>query len=540
MQDNASENNLPIPQSPDQLYSLIQAIRKNANFSHSIDKYELVETHISYLLLTGPYVYKFKKPLNLGFLDFSTLEKRKYYCEEEIRLNRRLAPELYLDVVNITGTKDLPELSGDGPVIEYAVKMKQFHKGSELDQLLESGQLTKFHFDKLALQIADFHKTATIASASSNFGQYETVMKTVMSNISKIEKSISMDTHYHERILKLKQWTENSLKQSINIFKERKENGFIRECHGDMHLGNIAYHDNQIIVFDCIEFSDELRWIDVMNEIAFLVMDLDDRDQTSFSYRFLNSYLELSGDYEGLSVLPFYYVYRALVRSKVSCIRLQQSGLSNIERLHEIENYRHHIDTSCRYIEKRYPVLLITYGFSGSGKTTVSQDLMESLGAIRIRSDIERKRLYGINANIKQDPAIDQGIYSKNSSNQTYQKLCDLAKKLLMANYNVIVDATFLRKKHRTKFQNIANDLDLPFIILDFQSQINTLRQRIIKRDNYGNNASDADLSVLDYQIATQEPLNNEEKKSVISINTEFDIDLPLLVKQVEKYKSCE
>ena len=526
-------------QADDRLYGLIQAMREHGRFDHPAGAFDLVETHISYILLTGPFAYKFKKPVNLGFLDFSTLEKRKFYCEEELRLNRRLAPDLYVAVVPIAGPESCPQPGGAGEAIEYAVKMIQFPKGAELDRLLKAGRLAAEHIDELAAQVAEFHDAVAVASAESRFGSPESIRQTVLANISQIAALIGDDDD-RERLRRLEDWTLRRLNELDPLFRERARSGGIRECHGDLHLGNIALLADRPVIFDCIEFSEELRWIDVMSEMAFLFMDLDARGQPEFAHRFLNACLEARGDYRGLSVFRFYLVYRALVRCKVACIRLAQADLADAEREQETGKYRRYLDLSGRYVQPAKTALLITHGLSGSGKTTLTRPLLEKLGAIRIRSDVERKRLHGLRANARTASDVESGIYAGGSTAQTYERLSALANTILDAGFPVIVDATFLKRGQRLKFRNIAEDRKIPFLILDFRAEEELLRKRISERRGGGADASEADLKVLAYQIAGQEPLSGEEMKTTVAVETST-VDMPAMLDAVrEKLASRE
>ncbi len=518
----------------DRLFQLIQAIQQHAEFEHSVESFELLETHISYILLTGPFAYKFKKPVNLGFLDFSTLMPRKFYCEEEIRLNRRLAPEIYVGVVSITGTEKKPNIGGTDQIIEYAVKMVQFPKGSELDQVLNAGRLKAADIDNLAKQVVAFHENVNIATKSDRFGSTASIKKSVLDNFDLIRPIINDDDHQN-RLNQLEVWTIHTLKQLEKVFNARKQYGYVRECHGDLHIGNIALLDDKPLIFDCIEFSQELRWIDVISEIAFLIMDLDVRGQPEFAQRFLNHYLQASGDYEGLTLLRFYRVYRALVRCKVACIRYKQTDPDQSARLHVIENYRRYLDFAYQYIQPINTPLIITHGLSASGKTTYSQKLLENLGAIRIRSDVERKREHGIEEHAKSGSDIGSGIYSAKSTAQTYERLAALAKIALNAGYPVIVDATFLYWEQRKKFRNIAYDRGLPFVILDFQAEEEQLRERIIERQHNDIDASEANLDVLYNQIDIQELLDTVEITHRIIIDISVEVNWPDVLNQIKQ-----
>jgi aminoglycoside phosphotransferase family enzyme/predicted kinase len=525
------ESSAMITAKQDDLYQMITALGKSASFDHPVDRFEIVETHISCLLLTGPCVYKFKKPLNLGFLDFSTLEKRKRCCEEEVRLNRRLAPGLYLAVVSITGNARAPQINGDGPVIEYAVKMVQFDRNCELDKLIARDELTAELIDKLAATIALFHGHADVARQDNHFGTPEHILQPVTDNLSEIKTLLVHDRQYSKQMFAIKKWSEEMFEKLKPHFAKRKEQGFIRECHGDMHLGNMVLIENEPVIFDCIEFSEPLRWSDVMSDIAFLVMDLHYHDRPDLAYRFLNAWLQETGDYEGLKGLRFFMVYRALVRAKVACIRLGQENNNEQEK----KEYHRHIDTAESFIQAASPVLFITHGLSGSGKTTISQSLLEEPGAIRIRSDLERKRLQNLPPTAKTGSTINAGLYSADNTDQTYARLEELAALILEAGYSVIVDATFLQASARRDFRQVAENCKVPFMILDCQASDKVLADRIQKRRQSNTDASEADLKVLQNQLRTRQALDKEEHQYCVTIETDKKVDFNVLRSAIDK-----
>ncbi|MFW2441027.1 MAG: AAA family ATPase [Arenicellales bacterium] len=506
---------------------LINALLNPSLYDHAVDQIELVETHISWVLLTGDFAYKIKKPVNFGFLDFSSLEKRRHYCEEELRLNRRFAPELYLDVITITGTEDQPAVKGTGEVLEYAVKMKQFPPESLLSTLLDCGDLREIHMDWLAQVIAGFHLQADIAEAESKFGTLEAVAQPVSENFRQIRHQIQ-DPDILLQLASIEKWSTDAFNRLQPEFRKRKLEGYIRECHGDLHLGNIILLNEKVIPFDCLEFNENLRWIDVLSEIAFLVMDLDDHQRPDLSRRLLNSYLEQTGDYRNLALLQYYMVYRAMVRAKVNALRLNQDGLDQQEIDSVLKDCRNYITLGNLYITDRKPVLIITHGFSGSGKTTISQYILQALPVIRIRSDVERKRLHreqgsdgsGDENNRSGQSAVNEGIYTRESSGMTYDHLQMLAEDIILAGMSVIVDAAFLQNVQRQKFSQLAVMLDVPFRIIDCHAEHSILEQRISERQKYGSDASDATLDVLLNQQESHDPLTEEEISQSFSMDT--------------------
>lgn len=497
---------------------LIKLLQNPALFPHKVEYFKIIETHISWVLLTGLYAYKIKKSLNLGFLDFSTLEKRRHYCFEELRLNSRLAKDLYLDVVAISGTEELPIIEGSGTVFEYAVKMKQFEYDKTFDQLLTQNQLTVEHIKQTANIIADFHNRIERADADKEFGNADAVMKPVRQNFKQIQQLDGIEKP--ECLKQLAKWSEQQHKALSPFFKQRKQAGFIRECHGDLHLSNIALIDRQTVPFDGIDFNPSLYWIDVINEIAFLVMDLQSKQQHDLAFQFLNEYLQHSGDYAGLKCLRFYLVYRAIVMAKVSAIRANQRDSIKEHQL-DISNYHGYLELANCYIQTFTPIMIIMHGVSGSGKSWLSEQIINRYQMIRIRSDVERKRLHRLSLQQKSYAGMNNGLYSQTSSDLTYQYLLELTIVTLNAGYHVIVDATFLQQQHRKQFSHQAKRLKIPFLIVTPQAEKVTLLKRIKQRDKQQDNVSEADQAVLENQLDNVQSLSNEELKYSIAINTE-------------------
>ena len=506
---------------------LISALMDPAAYSHEAAEIRLIETHISWVILTGQYAYKIKKPVELGFLDFSSLQKRKRYCEEEVRLNRRLAPTIYLGVVAIRGTSGQPRIDGEGEALEYAVKMVQFSQRAQLDRMLERGELQPGQMDALAHMVADFHEQIETADQASEYGEPDHVLQPVLDTIAHLRRHTD-DFVERQVIDELDSWCQTTFAHLRSFIALRKAQGYVRECHGDMHLRNLAWVDDKPLAFDCIEFNPELRWIDVISEIAFLVMDLDDRRQPQLAQRFLNGYLERGGDYSGIRLLCFYLVYRALVRAMVNAIRADQQGISVDEKAQATKETHGYLHLARRYTRVSKPVLLIARGLSGSGKTTYSQLLLEQFPAIRIRSDVERKRLYGVKPEQDGHKIIGDELYSSIATERTYQRLEQLAK----AGHSVIIDATCQKKEQRELFRKLAEEKGVAFLILEFSATEATLRQRIAARKG---DASDADLQVLELQLDKWQPLGEDERDQALSIDTEMKFDVVLLADEIRR-----
>ena len=497
---------------------LLAALRRPGCYPHPVLRVRVIETHISWVLLTGRYAYKVKKPVNLGFADFSTLGLRRHYCEEELRLNRRLAPEIYLEVVAIRGDARAPRIGGDGPVLDYAVKMLEFPQEALASRRLAGGTFGSAEIDVLAARIAGFHDAAPVAPPGGPLGAPESVLAPALQNFAQILPLAATATD-RQALHALRRWTRQEFAARRAVFDRRKSGGAIRECHGDLHLGNIAVLDGRPAPFDCIEFNDELRWVDVASEAAFLVMDLEDRGRRDLAWRFVNRYLEATGDYGGVAVLRFYLVYRALVRAKVHLMRARQPRVRRDEKLRLEQAFRHYLGLAQRYARPHGAALVITHGLSGCGKTTATQSLVEQIGAVRLRSDLERKRLHGIAPLGSSGSAPGAGIYTAESTTATYRSMGALARTVLEAGFPVVVDATFQLRAEREAFRAIAEKCGVPFLILDFHVPLDLLRTRVSERLARGNDASEAGLAVLERQIATREPLTPAETAAALAVD---------------------
>ncbi|HEU0278114.1 MAG TPA: AAA family ATPase [Rhodanobacteraceae bacterium] len=459
---------------------------------------EVLETHISWVLLAGDFAYKVKKPVRLPFADFSTLAARRHYCEEELRLNRRLAPQVYLDVVPITGRPDAPRFGGAGEALDYAVRMRRFAQDAMFDHLLAAGRLRPEHLDRLAERIARFHTEAPVTREPA-FGTPERVLQPALDNFT--ELTAHADAGRRTALDRLAAWTRDAYRTLAPTLAARHRGGFIRECHGDLHLRNIVLLDDQPVPFDCIEFSDELRWIDVMSEVAFLVMDLLDRGQPTLAYRFLDAYLAHTGDYAGVAVLRFYLAYRALVRAKVHALRARQMGDDANESARLQAATDHYIELADEVAHGAKPALIIMHGLSGSGKSRIAAALVKTLHAIRLRSDVERKRLFGLAATADSQSAVGAGLYGADASARSYNRLADLARPILDAGYPIIVDAAFLARAQRDSFRGLAHEAAVPFRIVDCHADPVVLRDRIAARATDTAEPSEATTAVLEHQL---------------------------------------
>lgn len=483
---------------------------------------QLFETHISWVLVTADIAYKFKKALRYAFLDFSTLSARHHYCMEELRLNRRFSPMLYLDLVCITGTPEAPSIAGAGAAIEYGVKMRAFPQSALWSHRLAIEAITAAEVDALASKVAQFHKLAAVAPSDSAWGSPDAIRRTADENLSDIAALATTDSA--KAIGDVIAWQAEQCGRLAAAFDSRKRRGFIRECHADLHSANILTLRGEVCVFDCLEFNESLRWIDVIDDLSFTCMDLAYRQRRDLAARLLNQYLELTGDYEGLGVLRFYRTERALVRCKVALLRETQERRGDPGASDPMNESQRYLRCALESAWRCPAAVVIMHGFSGSGKSTLARHVVELFGAVALRSDVERKRMLGLGPTAKAGAAPDEGAYDCSTTQRTYCKLHQLARLVVDAGFPVVVDAAFLKRPQRELFNDLATELGVPFFILNMETDEGKMRERIISRSTRGQDPSDAGPETLAHQLATYDRLAEHEQKDVIDFSGEWGI----------------
>ena len=498
----------------------LDTLMRPAAWPVPVREIQRVETHISWVFLTGDYAWKIKKPVDLGFLDFSTLEKRRFFCEEELRLNRRLAPQLYCAVDAVCLSDGQLQVGECDEPVDYAVRMRQFDPAQQLDRVLARGELRAAHMEQLARHVARFHGEVAVAGADTSWGDAEQVVAPMLANFAHIREA-GIDAERNAQLDRLEAWTREAAAGLHDTLVQRKAAGFVRECHGDLHLANMALLDGEVIAFDCLEFNPALRWIDIISEVAFTVMDLEDRGAPALAGRFLDTWLAATGDYAGVRVLDFYKVYRAMVRAKVNAIRLKQQPQDEQAR-HDVHTY---LDLAETYTQPASPVLVLTHGLSAAGKSTLATALLEAGHVIRLRSDVERKRLFGLAPEAASGSGIESGIYSREASLRTYTRLNELAEQLVQAGYSVILDAAFLQRARREAACALAQRCGVPCVLLEVSAPEQVLRERIRRREG---DVSEADLAVLEKQIASVEPVTEDEVAATGCRSVRVDIRAPI------------
>ena len=476
----------------------------------------LIETAISWVLIGRTLAHKFKKPLRLPYLDFTTLAARRRFCEEELRLNRRFAPDLYLGVVEIRGGAAGPSFAGIGPVLDVAVRMRRFADGSLWSERIDAGTLDADDVEAFARRLAAVHRAADVAPPSSGFASAPAHARIARGSIAAIDAWERRGGGRAPEWPAVREWLERERERLAPHWPARAEAGKVRECHGDLHLANVVQIGADGIAFDAVEFDPTLRWIDPLDDAAFLVMDLLARHRRDLAFRFLDAYLETSGDYEGLPALRFFLVSRALVRAQVGAL-CEARGI-------EAQGGRSAMDylrLAATLASRGDPGLAITHGLPGSGKSYISQQLVGAVGAVRVRSDVERKRLFGVAALQSSSEHVPAGIYSGAATQRTYARLLDVARIAVAAGWPTIVDAAFLRREERARFAALAAELGVPFAIVDCHAAMPLLRERVSARQASRSDASEADVAVLERLVDVDEPLDAMEKRRAIAFRAD-------------------
>lgn len=504
----------------------IKLLCRAGAFDHDTGEFVLRETHISWVILCGDYAYKLKKPVDFGFLDFSSLSRRRHFCEEELRLNRRFSPELYLAVVPVTASPAGPVMGGTGEVIDYAVQMRRFDEAQLLDNIAARGDLDPALLRGIGRELARLHGELPRCFPDPDSSEAGTpaVLKAALDENFEQVGRYPLEQPASEHLGAVATWCDNAYARLLPAMQQRIRDGWVIDGHGDDHLGNMAVIDGAVRLFDCIEFNAGFRIIDSIAEVALLDMDLNARGHPAESFRLLTYYLEYRDDFAGLALLDLYASYYALVRAKVNLLRHPPDtpGLTSSEAYREASRY---LDMAYRYCRPRKRFLAITHGISGTGKSTVAGKLVEASGAVRIRSDVERKRLAGLMPEDSTPEGDKASMYSPDMSRCTFQRLQVLSDTILGNGFAVIVDATFLHRAVRDDFRRQAQRLGVPFLILDCVTREDEIRTRLVLREQTGDDASEANISVMEQQRSQVEAFSAEEMPLVVEVDSGWNAD---------------
>ncbi|AHJ30744.1 AAA family ATPase [Nodularia spumigena CS-584] len=494
-----TEVNLPV---------LIQQMLQPGFYPHKVtEPIQLIQTHISYVLLTGDYAYKLKKAVNFGFLDFSTLEKRKHFCQEELRLNQRGAAQLYLEVLPVTMVDEQHHLAGTGKAVEYALKMRQFPQELLFSTLFEQGKLNETHLEDLGKVVAQYHAKSATDDYIRSFGEVPQVRAAIDENYQQTEKYIG-GPQTPKQFQETKKYTDNFFVERPELFTSRVENNYIRECHGDLHMRNIALWNDKITLFDCIEFNEPFRFVDVMYDVAFTVMDLEARHSPNLANAFLNTYVEQTGDWEGLQVLPLYLSRQAYVRAKVTSFLLDDPSIPETVKEEAAKTAAQYYTQAWEYTKPKAGKLILMSGVSGSGKSTTAKYLARELQAIQIRSDAVRKHLGGISLGERGG----DDLYTPEMTQKTYARLLNLGIILAQQGFHVILDAKYDKQHLRQDAIAQAEKHQLPLQIIYCTAPLEVVQERLANRTG---DIADATVDLLTSQLQQAEAFTAAEKPYV-------------------------
>lgn len=491
-----------------ELSRLIDALSRPEAYADPVDAVEVHQTHISVVFLAGRHAYKIKKPVNLGFLNFRTLKRRRHFCEEEVRLNRRLAPAVYLGVVPIVW-QDGVRVEGAGPVVEWAVKMQRLPEEATFQKRLQRGEVDADLVKKLAAKIAAFHRDADTSNDIARFGSFDVVAGNARENFAQAEGQVahSVSRAVFERLRTL---TEEHLRRHCATIVRRACPGVIRDTHGDLHLDHVYVFPERtppddLVIIDCIEFNERFRYADPVADMAFLVMDFAFHGRRDLGDAFAEAYFAAAGDGEARSLLPFYAAYRAVVRAKVEGVKLREREVPAFERREELTRAQAHWLLALAYLEEpaRRPCLILIGGLPGTGKSTLARALADHVNFTVIRSDVVRKELAGIEPTAPATIAFEQGIYDSEWTERTYAECLRRAEVMLLEGHRVLVDANFREDGRRRTFLDAARRLAVPGLFVECRADPEVVRQRLQARRG---DASDADWAIYEQAARAWEP----------------------------------
>ena len=497
---------------PEHLLGLLEP----AAYPHAVRGVELVQTHISWVLLTGEYAYKIKRPVCYAFLDMREPQRRFELCHEELRLNRRFTTALYLDVCPIVRRGGKARMGGDGPVLEHAVQMRQFPGEDELDRLLEAQRAEPAELRAFGGALADIHAMLPPAAHDTKWGSGSVVCAAIESNLDQAA-ALEKERHATQRVNALRPALLSGLHALQPWMIERRANGFVRECHGDLHCGNVVRWEGALHAFDCLEFDPALRWMDVAQEVAFLMADLTARGGATHAHAFLSGYLARGGDYAACRGLTLFMAHCALVRAKVMALAADQRPTGGI-------GFAQFADTAARLLTPPRPLLVVMMGLSGSGKSWLAARLAPLLNAIHLQSDVERRRLAGMEPGQRSGSGVQADLYAPEATDRVYAHLAHCAQEMLSAGWSVIVDATFAGRDRRAQMRELATRLGVPLHFIDCRAPEQVLRQRVSARAATGTDASEADVAVLDWQLHHTEPVQPDEGLTMVPVDTAGEI----------------
>ena len=486
----------------------VQGLLSPDAYPYPVQHVELKQTHISSVLLAGDFVYKLKKPLDLGFLNFTTLDLRKRYCEQEVRLNQRLCADTYLGVVPVSEQGGRVQVEVDRNVIDYAVKMRRLPDEGMMTPLLERNAVTPQMIELIARRMAEFHLSSERSDEIDGYGGLETALANWHENFAQTEPYIGRTVH-RRQFDEIRAFIEEVAEEDAELFAQRVAEGRTRDCHGDLRADAVCFVGDGVCIFDCIEFNERFRYSDVASDIAFLAMDLEDRGRQDLSDVLMGRYLASTLDSTLPLVLPFYKCYRAYVRGKVDGFQLDQPEVSDEQKSRATESARRSFELAHKYATQPRPrALIITVGVTGSGKSYLATALAARLGAAHFSSDIVRKQLLGIDPIEPHVDSLDAGIYDPEVTERTYRALLDTARSWLSRGKPVVLDATYLQREQRAPPLRLAAELDATFLAIECEADETLVWERLSERRGEERVVSDGRWEIYQAQQERREPVD--------------------------------
>ena len=504
--------------------ALPQALLDPALYPHAAPAPQLIETHISWVVLAGEYAYKFKKPVRFAFLDYSTRAMRRAACRTEVELNARWAPDLYLGVSELVASAAGWRLDVPGAALEPAVRMRRFDRREELDALVARAAVAPAELAALGTELARWQAAGPVVAPDSTLGRPAAALGAAEENLATLFACAA--TAQHPQLAQLAAWVRATHAVLAPTLAARRAAGRVRECHGDLHTRNVVRWRGRLTPFDGIDFDAGLRCIDVASDVAFLGMDLERLARADLGHALLDAWFAASGDYAAARVLPWFLCYRALVRAKVGALRAGQLAAGSPVAESIAVECAGFLALAARYAAASPGRLILTHGVSGSGKSWLASRLVTALPAIRLRADVERKRLAGLEPQAHSGSSADAGLYTAAAKRRTYERLADAAAALVAGGFDTIVDATFLDAGERARFAALAHAAGAPLAMLDCTAPRALLEARVVARRG---DSSEATLAVLERQLARASALDERERRAAVAVDTAQSPDVAAL-----------
>ncbi|HJX02960.1 MAG TPA: AAA family ATPase [Dehalococcoidia bacterium] len=502
------------------IQALIKAMLNPAVYPEKTSEVELVQTQMSLVFLTDKHAYKVKKPVDLGYLDYTTLNNRHHFCLQELQLNRRLSPEVYLEVVPITLDKGNISLAGRGNTIEYAVKIQRLPMDMTMEKLLPQDRVTPQMLEDVARRMADFHREAATGSEINRYGSLESIIVNIEENREQSHKYIAITLSEHEN-KRINDFNASFTAQNKSLLQKRMDTGRIRDCHGDLHAAHVCFTDG-IVIFDCIEFNDRFRYCDVASEIAFLAMDIERFGRPDLSKIFTCAYVEFSHDADLNKLLNFYKCYRACVRGKVESFKYDDRMIAPEEREKALKAAKNYFHLAYGYT-RRKPVLVLLSGLMGTGKSTLARAMSGQTGFSVLSSDSIRKNLAGVPLDEHRYEKFDTGIYSAEHTENTYTEMLKQAGRQLQQGQSVILDASFKKREERKMARRLASQHNADLLIIECILEAEQARSRLQQRMQQ-NSVSDGRWEIFMKQKEDFDTITEFPAAEYIKINTAGDV----------------